>query len=56
MSGARRQIGVGGGRGGDGRDQSDLELLGHGKYCRLYTPWASEPLESFEWEATGSDF
>lgn len=46
----------GGGGRGDGRDQPDHHLLGRGKEYRFYSPWASEPLESFEWEAKGSDF
>lgn len=42
--------------GGDGRDQPDHDLWGHRKEFRFYSPWASEPLQGFEREATEADF
>lgn len=41
---------------GDGRDQTDHDLLGHGKEFRFYSPWTGEPLQDLEWKATRSDF
>lgn len=46
--------GAGGRR--NGTDQPDHDLLGHGKEFRFYSPWASEPLEGFEWEPRDVNF
>lgn len=39
---------------GNGGDQPDHDLLGHGKEFRVYFVWTSEPSYGFEREAFGS--